>query len=46
MTDTRQNKLEITARAISSADAYIVCTGAGLGVDSGLATFRGPTAKG
>lgn len=30
------------ARAISAADALLVCAGAGMGVDSGLPDFRGP----
>ncbi len=34
------------AETISNADAILILTGAGMGVDSGLATFRGPTAKG
>jgi NAD-dependent SIR2 family protein deacetylase len=34
------------SQAILEAEAFIICTGAGMGVDSGLATFRGNTAKG
>jgi NAD-dependent SIR2 family protein deacetylase len=34
------------ARTILESESIIICTGAGMGVDSGLATFRGPTAKG
>ena len=29
------------AKAILEADALLICTGAGMGVDSGLGTFRG-----
>lgn len=30
------------ARLIDSADSLIICTGAGMGIDSGLPDFRGP----
>jgi NAD-dependent SIR2 family protein deacetylase len=44
--DTIQFTMKTIAEAILNADAIIILTGAGMGVDSGLATFRGPTAKG
>src|SRR5690348_17018378 len=34
--------LKRAARAIKEADALLIATGAGMGVDSGLAPFRGP----
>lgn len=34
------------AAAVRSADALVICAGAGMGVDSGLADFRGPEASG
>eukprot|EP00927_Polykrikos_kofoidii_P047937 TRINITY_DN4220_c0_g1_i1.p1 TRINITY_DN4220_c0_g1~~TRINITY_DN4220_c0_g1_i1.p1 ORF type:complete len:373 (+),score=42.96 TRINITY_DN4220_c0_g1_i1:74-1120(+) len=38
------NELQRAADAIRGADALLVCTGAGMGVDSGLGTFRGRNA--
>ncbi len=35
--------IERAARAVSEADALLVCAGAGMGVDSGLPDFRGDT---
>jgi len=35
-------ELKRAARAIKEADALLIATGAGMGVDSGLAPFRGP----
>lgn len=32
------------ARLIDAADSLIICTGAGMGIDSGLPDFRGPGA--
>lgn len=40
MADT-ERALDAAARLIESADAVLVCAGAGIGVDSGLPEFRG-----
>ena len=39
-----ERSLDRAAQAIRSADALIVFTGAGMGVDSGLGTYRGANA--
>lgn len=36
------NEIEKAARAIERASNIVICTGAGMGVDSGLPDFRGP----
>merc|ERR1719310_2375533 len=36
--------LQCAAQALRKADALLICTGAGMGVDSGLGTFRGRNA--
>ncbi|CAK8996429.1 NAD-dependent protein deacylase (Regulatory protein SIR2 homolog) [Durusdinium trenchii] len=38
------SRLAAAAEHISKADALLICTGAGMGVDSGLGTFRGRNA--
>lgn len=37
-------ELRQAAQAVRDADALLICTGAGMGVDSGLGTFRGKNA--
>lgn len=44
MADAEEAALAAAANLISRADAILVCTGAGMGVDSGLGTFRGRNA--
>jgi NAD-dependent SIR2 family protein deacetylase len=39
-----ESKIEEVYQAIKNADGMVVITGAGMGVDSGLGTFRGTTA--
>ena len=39
-----QEQIEAAAALIRECDALLVCTGAGMGVDSGLGTFRGKNA--
>ena len=46
MAATAANNLEEAALAIATADAMVIGTGAGMGVDSGLGTFRGRNAGG
>ena len=36
-----QTALRAAAAAIRQSDALLICSGAGMGVDSGLGTFRG-----
>ena len=36
--------LRLAAKFIKDADAILITSGAGMGVDSGFGTFRGPTA--
>ena len=36
-------QIKNAARAVLEADALLIFTGAGMGVDSGLGTFRGTT---
>jgi len=36
--------IRAAAEALQNADALLICTGAGMGVDSGLGTFRGKNA--
>lgn len=38
------DRLEKAAATIADADAILICTGAGMGVDSGFGTFRGRNA--
>lgn len=42
MTEDLSEGAARAARALSTADALLVCAGAGMGVDSGLPDFRGP----
>jgi NAD-dependent SIR2 family protein deacetylase len=39
---TLPEKISVAAKALSEADALLICAGAGMGVDSGLPDFRGP----
>ena len=39
--DAANSPITRTTDAILSADAMLVCTGTGMGVDSGFGTFRG-----
>lgn len=43
-TKISEDKIEEVYQAIKNADGMVVITGAGMGVDSGLGTFRGTTA--
>jgi len=36
-----ENALQCAAAVLHQADALLICTGAGMGADSGLRTFRG-----
>lgn len=44
--NNNSDKVTSLAKNINDAEAIIILTGAGMGVDSGLATFRGKHAKG
>jgi len=44
LTAADEATLPLAAHLIAEADALVICTGAGMGVSSGLATFRGQAA--